>query len=265
MTRRVLACMASLAALSATAGQYSSIEAPPGHPLPELISGYEFRSAETQALQDDDFENPGFLWVEQGEALWNKADGQADKACASCHEDASESMRGVGARMPSWHDKLGKPINLEQQINRCRVGAQQAEAWPFDSQELLAMTSFIRHQSHGMPVAIDVSGPMQPWFERGREIYYTRHGQLDMACAGCHENYGKQLRSDLLSQGHSNGFPTYRLKAQGMVPLHKRFAGCMRDVRAEPYSPLSDEFLALEIYLGWRGQGLPVETPSVRH
>ncbi len=265
MRRWILGGIGMGLTLGLGATEYPSIPAPEGHPLPELISGYAFRAPETQALQDDDFENPGFLWVEQGAELWGTTDGKAGKSCASCHQDAAQSMAGVGARYPRWHDKLGKPVNLEQQINRCRVGAQQAEAWAFDSQPLLAMSTYIRSLSRGEPVAVDVSGPMQPWFEKGREIYYRRHGQLDLACASCHENYGKKLRSDLLSQGHSNGFPTYRLKTQGMVSLHSRFKGCLRDVRAEAYAPLSDEFLALEIYLGWRGNGLPVETPAVRH
>ncbi|MGC2779628.1 MAG: sulfur oxidation c-type cytochrome SoxA, partial [Bradyrhizobium sp.] len=108
--------------------------------------------------------------------------------------------------------------------------------------------------------------PMSPWFEKGKAIYYTRAGQLDLACASCHEkNNGKFMRADFLSQGQTNGFPTYRLRDQRLVPLHERFEGCMFDVRGVPYKPLSDEFLALELYVAWRGIGLPVETPSVRN
>ena len=73
-----------------------------------------------------------------------------------------------------------------------------------------------------------------------------------------------QIRSDMLSQGQSNGFPTYRLKWQGIGSLHRRFKGCMKQVRAVPYKVGSDEFVALETYLSYRGVGLPVETPAVR-
>ena len=34
---------------------------------PEMLSGYAFLTPETQALQDDDFANPGMLWVESGQ------------------------------------------------------------------------------------------------------------------------------------------------------------------------------------------------------
>ena len=193
-------------------------------PFPEIISGYWFRTKETQAIQDDDFNNPGFFAIEQGEQLWSKPDGAAGKSCASCHQDAAKSMKGVGAAMPKWNEKLKKPVNPR------------------------------------------VDGPMTPWFEKGKQLYYMRHGQLDLACATCHErNHGKNLRADFLSQGQSNGFPVYRLRDQRLVPLHERMEGCIFDVRGIPYPPLSDEAVALELYVAWRGTGLPVETPAVRN
>lgn len=238
----------------------------PDHPLSEIISGLHFRTKETQAMQADDFNNPGFLAVEQGEALWSKVEGTAGKSCASCHQDASATMKGVGAAMPKWDDKLQKLVNLEQRINLCRTEQMKAPAWAFRSPELTNMTTYVKTQSRGLPVSPRVDGPMKPWFEKGKDIYYTRNGQLDLACASCHEkNHGKFLRADFLSQGQSNGFPVYRLRDQRLVPLHERFEGCIFDVRGEPYKPLSDEFVALELYVAWRGIGLPVETPAVRN
>jgi sulfur-oxidizing protein SoxA len=234
-------------------------------PLPEIISGYWFRTKETQAIQDDDFNNPGFFPIEQGGDLWRKPDGAAGQSCASCHQDAATTMKGVATAMPKWSAALGRPVNLEQQIGICRA-RMQAAPWPFGSPELTAMTAFVRFQSRGMPVSPRIDGPMAPWFEKGKALYYMRHGQLDLACANCHErNYGHNLRADFLSQGQSNGFPVYRLREQRLVPLHERMQGCIYDVRGEPYAPLSDEFVALELYLAWRGTGLPVETPAVRN
>jgi len=239
---------------------------PPDEALPEIVSGYWFRTKETQEIQDDDFKNPGFLGVEQGELLWSKPDGASGKSCASCHQAAATSMKGVGAVMPKWSEALHKPINLEQQINVCRSQWMQAEPWRFGSAELTAMTAYVRFQSRGMPVSPRVDGPMTPWFEKGKQLYHARNGQHDLACASCHDkNYGKNLRADFLSQGQSNGFPVYRLRDQRLVPLHERMEGCMFDVRAVPYAPLSDEFLALELYIAWRGTGLRVETPAVRN
>jgi sulfur-oxidizing protein SoxA len=35
-------------------------------------------------------------------------------------------------------------------------------------------------------------------------------------------------------------------------------------VRAEPREIGAGEYVALELYLAWRGNGLPIETPAVR-
>lgn len=247
-------------------GGRKGIAGPPGHVFKVIVSGYEFRTKETKAFQDDDLENPGFLAIDRAADEWKKVDGAAGKSCASCHGDAATTMKGVGAKFPKWNAGLKKPMNIEMQINQCRTEQMKAEPWKFKSTVLTDMTTYVRNQSRGMPVQPQVDGPMKPWFEKGKELYYTRVGQLDLACASCHEkSNGKFMRADFLSQGQTNGFPTYRLRDQRLIPLHERMQGCMNDVRAEPYKPLSDEFLALETYIAWRGVGLPVETPSVRN
>jgi sulfur-oxidizing protein SoxA len=116
-----------------------------------------------------------------------------------------------------------------------------------------------------MPVNVSIDGPAQEWWEKGKEMYYTRFGQLELSCSNCHEdNWGNMIRADHLSQGQTNGFPTYRLKNTKLNSIHGRFKGCIRDTRAETFSPGSAEFRALELYVAWRGTGLSVETPSVR-
>nr|MBX2884129.1 hypothetical protein [Granulosicoccus sp.] len=105
---------------------------PEGHPLTEVISGWHYRTPETRALETDTFQNPGLLGVEQGEVLWNTVDGAAGKSCASCHDDATVSMKGVGAHYPKWDEKTGRPMNIELRINQCRVDNMKAEPYPFD-------------------------------------------------------------------------------------------------------------------------------------
>ncbi|MEJ2016203.1 MAG: sulfur oxidation c-type cytochrome SoxA [Limibacillus sp.] len=249
-------------------GNYVSIKpAHPENPLSEVISGNEFRTAETREQNADEFQNPGYLLVEEGARLWEMADGTETKACADCHGDAADSMSGVGASYPKWDEKAGQPLALQQRINSCRENNMGAEAWDWESGDMLSMVSFVKNQSLGQPMKLDFSqGDMETWRKKGEELYYTRVGQLDMACSNCHEdNYGNFIRADMLSQGQINGFPTYRFKWQGVGSLHRRFVGCMRNIRAEPYKRGSDEYVALEVYLSWRGEGLPLESPSVRN
>lgn len=263
-------CTASVMALVGVAlggdGKTSPVKpASPDSPLHELWSGYHFASKETQAMQDDDFANPAMTWYDIGADLWNKVDGEAGKSCASCHNDVTQSMKGVGARYPAYNEAVKKVVNIENRINMCRTEMMKAKPWKYDSNELLGMTILVKAQSRGMPVQVKIDGPAKPFFEAGKAFYYQRRGQLDMACANCHEPYAGQLvRMNTLSQGHSNGFPTYRLKWQKPGSLHRRFVGCNGQVRAQAFERGSDEYVNLELYLAWRGMGLPVETPAVR-
>ena len=237
-----------------------------GHPLPEVVSGWHYRTEETRAMEADSFDNPGMLGIEQGEEIWNTVDGSAGKSCASCHDDAAVSMKGVGATYPKWDADSGRPINVEGRINKCRVENMGAEPYPFDKGGQKPLTAYVKHQSLGMPVSLDLTeGEMQNWWHKGKDTYYLRTGQLNLSCASCHEkNNGKYIRADHLSQGNVNGFPTYRLKQNKLISLHNRFRGCIRDTRAEFPDAFSDTLMGLEVYTTWRGTGLSVETPAVR-
>jgi sulfur-oxidizing protein SoxA len=228
-------------------------------------SGYTYLSEANQRLQDDDFANPGLLWVERGRELWRQADGSAAKSCASCHGDAPDSMQGVRTRYPRFDPIRGKLINLEQQINRCREERMRATPYPYESEALLALTALVSAQSHDMPIDVRIDGPAQSFFEAGKVFFYQRRGQLDLACAHCHEQHaGQRLRGDVVSQGQTNGFPVYRFTWQTLGSTHRMFEWCNTSVHAEPYPLGSDEYVSLELFLAWRARGLPIETPAIR-
>ncbi len=228
-------------------------------------SGYQYRKTETRAIQDDYGMNPAFLWIEDAAEAWSRVEGAAGKACASCHGRAEETMKGVGASYPKYHEPSGKPINLEQRINLCRTENMQAPAWDWETSELLAMTTYVKYQSRGMPVSVDIDGPARPFFEAGKSLFHKRLGQIDMACTHCHDGQaGRNLRAQELSQGQINGFPNYFLGFQRQVSTHFMFRFCNARVRAEPFDFGAEEYIGLELYSAWRGQGLPVETPAVR-
>jgi len=205
------------------------------------------------------------LYVEQAMSVWNTAEGEAGESCASCH-GAPEDMADVRPTLPKWNEEAGEVWTAEMYINDCRENRMQAEAWDWNSQPMRNMTALLSSVSRGMPIDVQIDGPARETWELGKEIYYTRYGQLELSCANCHEdNYDNLIRADHLSQGQSNGFPTYRLKNANIVSLHNRFRGCIRDTRGEPFALGSPEFIALELYVASRGLGLDVEGPAVRN
>ncbi len=226
-----------------------------------LVSGYEFLTAETQALQDDDFANPGFLWVDRGEVLFN-ADVDATSSCASCHNDG---LTGVAATYPRIDERSGRLLNLEGRINMCRTRYQELGPFAYESEELLALSAFVANQSRGHPTKVSVEGAAQSHLENGRRYFTTKRGQFNFSCQQCHtENWGKQLRGDTISQGHGNGFPAYRLEWQSLGSLHRRLRDCDLGVRAEPL-PFGDQtYVDVELFLASRAAGLVGESPAVR-
>jgi sulfur-oxidizing protein SoxA len=234
-------------------------------PLGERRSGFDLMSPETQAMQRDDTANPGMLWVGEGEALWNRKEGSAQRACADCHGEAPQSMRGIAARYPAFNAELGRPIDLQGQVNLCSAQQQNATPLRWESQELLALTTYVAHQSRGLPVAALDDERLLPFREAGRGRFLERQGQLNFSCGNCHEdNWGKRLAGNVIPQAHPTGYPIYRLEWQGMGSLQRRLRNCLTGVRAEPYAFGAPELIELELYLNWRARGLPVETPAVR-
>lgn len=228
-------------------------------------SGYLFLTESTRALQDDDFQNPAMFAVEKGRSVWGRTEGLQQLSCASCHGANAASMRGIAARYPVYDATRMGMVNLELRINEERKIRMGAPPLPYESEDMIALTAFVSMQSRGLPMAVDIAGPAQPYFERGRAFWNERRGQLDLACTHCHDDLvGRRLRGDLISQGQVNGFPIYRLGWRAMASRHRLFEWCNTSVRAEPYAYGSEEYLALELYTAWRGRGLPIEAPAVR-
>ncbi len=228
-------------------------------------SGYEFMGRATRAMQDDDVANPGMLWVLDGAALWNRTAGAAGRACADCHGDAAASMKGVAARYPAFDPARGRPINLEQRINACRTGRQLLAPLAYEGRELLSLAAYVARQSRGLPIEIAVDERTRPFLDAGRAAFFGRQGQLNLACAQCHEERsGAKLAGNPIPQAHPTGYPLYRLEWQGLGSLQRRLRNCFVGVRAEAYEYGAPEYVDLELYLMWRARGMKMESPAVR-
>jgi L-cysteine S-thiosulfotransferase len=233
-------------------------------PQSERRSSYEHMSADTKAMQGDDTANPGMLWVLDGAALWRAKAGTANRACADCHGEAEQTMRGVAARYPAFDARRAGPVDLEGRINICRLERQQAPEFRFEGRELLVLTAYIARQSRGLPIESS-DARLEPFIAVGRAIFHARQGQLNLTCAQCHDdNWGKKLAGITVPQGHPTGYPLYRLEWQALGSLQRRLRNCMIGMRAESYAYGAPEYLALETFLMWRARGMAIESPAVR-
>ena len=172
---------------------------------------------------------------------------------------------GRGRALSRVRRRPGRPINLEQRINACRVDRQGAPPLAYESRELLALAAYVARQSRGVPIEIAIDPRTQPFLDAGRAIYHRRQGQLNLACGQCHDdNWGRQLAGNVIPQAHPTGYPLYRLEWQGLGSLQRRLRNCLVGIRAEPYEYGAPELVQLELYLMWRARGMIFEAPAVR-
>jgi len=101
----------------------------------------------------------------------------------------------------------------------------------------------------------------------GREIYIQPRGQLGLSCAKCHTyNAGRKARSNILSPnlGHTTHFPVFRAKWQALGTLHRRYEGCNKNMRANPFKAQGTEYSNLEFFQAYTSNGLEINGPGYR-
>ena len=230
------------------------------------VSGFEFLSKESQEMQLDEFSNPGMNAVESGHQLFNTP-GNNEKSCASCHgEDGEKIIPKNIARYPLYDAQQKRVLTLQRQVNRCWENRLDNFPLVADSAELVDLETYVRYLARGETVNVDVTGPMQKYYRAGEKLYNTRFGQIDMACVHCHVYHqGQYLRGQKLTQGHSNGFPEYRLGTGRITSFQRRIRECFVSFRAEPFDFDAEEMINLEVYVHAKGNGLKIETPAVRY
>jgi sulfur-oxidizing protein SoxA len=232
----------------------------------ETLSGYTFLTPEMQALQDDEFGNPGQLTVDQGRMLFDAA-GARGQACSSCHgEDGIDLDTRQLTRYPVYDSRQDRPLTLRGQVMQCWSERLGNPPLAYSDERALQLETFVRSLARGETVAVEVDAGLQPFYEAGEKLYRTRWGQVDIACHQCHDYHaGQTFRGQVMTQGQSNGFPAYRFTTGQTVGLPERITECLTNLRAKPYPAGSDEYLSLEVYMNARSNGLKIETPAIRY
>jgi sulfur-oxidizing protein SoxA len=177
---------------------------------------------------------------------------------------------GIGIRQnyPYFDAKEGKVVTLELALNRCREANGEAP-YSYLKDEMASLTAYMAFTSRGKP--FDIRIPDDPRalaaYENGKRYFYTRRGQLNFSCAGCHvQAPGEHLRAEILAPalGILNALPIYRSEWSGMGTTSRRFITCNSQTRAVPLEPQSDEYRDLEYYLSYMSNGLPISGPGAR-
>ena len=202
--------------------------------------------------------------VEKGETMFNTPFANG-KTYADCFKQGG---KGIKQHYPYYDEKSGQVKTLEQEINECRV--QNGEKpLGYGKGAIADLSAYMAYTSRGN--VIQVSVPNNPdalaWYERGKQHFYAKRGQLNMSCADCHVyNAGNRIRADILSPalGHVSHFPVYRSKWGGLGTIQRRYGGCNKQVRAKAFKAQSEEYRALEYFHTYMSNGIEMNGPGAR-
>jgi sulfur-oxidizing protein SoxA len=237
----------------------------PDTPFNDFINGvYSIDAASREQWEEIEEFAPYELNIEKGKTLFNTPFANG-KSYADCFDKGG---MGIAHRYPFFDKESGQVITLEGSINACRaMNGEKPLKW--SKGPIADISAYMTYTARGEIISVIVPGDPAAMaaYERGKNHFYAKRGQLNMACADCHVYYsGNKIRADLLSPalGQTSGFPVYRSKWGGLGTLHRRYGGCNKQVRAKPYKSQSAEYKALQYFHTYMSNGLVMNGPSAR-
>ena len=189
----------------------------PKTPFKDFINGvYSIDAASREQWEEIEEFPPYELNIEKGKTLFNKP-FKNGKTYASCFDNDGI---GIAHRYPFFDAGSGKIITIESAINACRA-ANGEEKLKYNKGPLADISAYMHYTSRGEIINVQIPDDPRALaiYERGKNHFYAKRGQLNMACADCHiHNAGNKVRADLLSPalGQVTHFPVYRSKWGGL-------------------------------------------------
>ena len=237
----------------------------PSVPFNDYVNGvYSLDKGSREQWEEIEEFPPYELDLSEGETLFNTP-FKNGKGYADCFENG-----GIGIRQnyPYFDTKAGKVKTLEMEINECRQ-ANGEKPYKWKRGKIASVSAYMASTSRGKTINIVIPDDPRALaaYEDGKRHYYAKRGQLNFSCANCHVNgAGQKVRADMLSPGlgHPSHFPVYRSKWGNLGTLHRRYAGCNKQVRAKPFKAQSTEYANLEYFHTFMSNGLTINGPGAR-
>lgn len=218
---------------------------------------------EAKEQYDEVMEFPPFAAdVRQGGVMWETPFKNGERFASCFKYDGNNAA----ASFPYFDDKANRVVTFENAINDCLKLNNEKEI-KYASRDMAILTAYARSLSDKAKLSIKIKTPgALAAYEKGKQFYYQRQGQLNFSCATCHvDNPGKYIRSELLSMmvGQASHWPVFRAGTEP-VTLQARFIGCQKNTRAEPKEANSPEYNNLEFFMTYMSNGLKMQSPVFR-
>jgi L-cysteine S-thiosulfotransferase len=202
--------------------------------------------------------------ISNGESMW-KTSFANGKGYADCFPDGP----AIQGKYPYWDKQRGMVMTLPLAINDCRK-TNNEKPLKYEKGPIADLLAYMAFQSRGQITQVEIPADdprALEAYEKGKQFYFARRGQLNFSCAHCHfANSGNKLRTEILSPayGHTTHWPVYRSSWGDMGTLHRRFAGCNEQVRAKAFEAQGEEYRDLEYFMTYMNNGLELNGPAAR-
>jgi len=148
---------------------------------------------------DDGHANPGMLWCSRAPP-----------------SGAGRSRRGPRLRectaMPARHVRAWppdiRPSDAARDGGQSRATHQYLPRRPpagaiarYESRSFSALTAYVARQSRGLPIDVAIDAHTQPFLDAGRHLP-PAPGQLNLACAQCHDANWEAAAGNVIPQAH---------------------------------------------------------------
>jgi sulfur-oxidizing protein SoxA len=235
----------------------------PGIKFNDYIYGTLAMTQDAMNQYNSMMEFPSFsMDVDEGHQIWGKT-FKNGKNFASCF---SHSGKNAAAKYPMFDNAANQVVTFENALNACLKKNGEDEL-KYGSREMGVLSAYAKSLSDNAKVDVQVKGKgAVAAYDKGKQYYYERHGQLNFACSTCHVDYaGKYTRSELLSQlpGQASHFPVFRGGTE-LVTLQARFKQCNKNTRMPVLEFNSEDSNNLEYFMTYMSNGLKMKTPVFR-
>jgi sulfur-oxidizing protein SoxA len=237
----------------------------PNVPLEDFVNGPYSMNADMRKQWEEKEQFPPYDFaVDKGKELF-ETKFKNGKTFADCFPNADA---GIRQNYPYFDKDKGEVITLERAVNEC-LTSNGEKALSLVHDDMASITGYLAFQSRGKPFNIQIPDDPRALaaYEKGKQYFYERRGQLNFSCASCHvQNPGQRIRAEILAPalGLTAALPIYRSEWGGMGTATRRFMTCNSQVRATPLDPDDELYRDVDYYLSYMSNGLPISGPGAR-
>ena len=231
----------------------------------------------------DPMANPGHLFVDRGQMLWQEKRGPKNASLEQC--DLGQGLgqvEGAYAKLPRYFADADRVMDVEARLLWCmqtlqgfdpKQIAKTAFSRPGRPSDMEALVAFVASKSNGMRFEAPVEHPKEKEaYAIGEALFYRRSSVMDFGCVTCHGQEGQRIRLQglpyfdrpELAQVTMGSWPAYRVSQNTLRTMQHRMYDCFWQMRMPDIDYASDVTVALITYLTKKAEGGEIEVPSIK-